>query len=223
MIVKDRPGDEPVKTIAVLLLGVPLAAGDYAVLESGFRLRVDRYETSGGTIRLYHGEGVTELPASAVIAFEPEDYRPPPVRPKPAPPPPPSPRELVERAARRWGLPPEILHSVAEAESGYRQDAVSPKGALGIMQLMPSTSAELGSDPADPAGNVDAGARYLRGLLLRYDGGLYRALAAYNAGPGAVDRHGGVPPYPETQLYVQRVVERWLRRGGLAARPPGSD
>jgi soluble lytic murein transglycosylase-like protein len=91
------------------------------------------------------------------------------------------------------------------AESGFAPGAVSPKGAIGLMQLMPGTARELGADPRDPAQNVDAGARYLRDLLLRYDYRLWHALAAYNAGPGAVDAHHGVPPYRETIDYINRV------------------
>lgn len=122
------------------------------------------------------------------------------------------PRELVTQAAVRNGLPPEFVHSVAQVESGYRQDAVSPKGAIGIMQLMPQTAKELEADPSDAEQNVDAGARYLRALLLKYLDDPYqvrKALAAYNAGPAAVDRYGGIPPYLETQQFVRRVLERY--------------
>jgi soluble lytic murein transglycosylase-like protein len=117
---------------------------------------------------------------------------------------------LVTRAAVRNGLPPELLHSIAQVESGYRQDAVSPKGAIGIMQLMPQTARDLQADASDAEQNVNAGARYLRQLLLKYMDDPYqvrKALAAYNAGPAAVDRYGGVPPYGETQRYVRRVLE----------------
>jgi soluble lytic murein transglycosylase-like protein len=95
---------------------------------------------------------------------------------------------------------------VVAAESAYRAEAVSPKGALGLMQLMPATARELGADPTDPRQNLDAGARYLRGLLIQYGHSPELALAAYNAGPGAVNRHGGVPPYRETRSYIQRVL-----------------
>ncbi len=185
------------------------------MLKTGFRLRVDRHEVEAGSIHLYSGSSVTTLPLSAVAAVEEDDYVPPPspppaaaVTPAPAPD---DPRQLVTEAALRQGLPPELLHAIARVESGYRQDAVSPKGAVGIMQLMPSTAKELGADPADAAQNVDAGARYLRELLLKYlddPNQLHKALAAYNAGPGAVDRFGGVPPYRETVDYVRKVIER---------------
>lgn len=120
-------------------------------------------------------------------------------------------RELVEEAARRYGLDPALVHAVIHAESGYNLSATSPAGAQGLMQLMPATARALGvRDPYDPAQNVEAGTRYLRGLLDRF-GDVRLALAAYNAGPGAVERYRGVPPYPETRNYVERVLGTWQR------------
>jgi soluble lytic murein transglycosylase-like protein len=119
-------------------------------------------------------------------------------------------RRLAADAARRHGLDPDLVMAVAAVESGFRPAAVSPKGARGVMQLMPGTARDLGvADPLDPAANLDGGTRYLRDLLARFDGDLPKALAAYNAGPGAVKRHQGVPPYKETQDYVQRVLRRY--------------
>jgi soluble lytic murein transglycosylase-like protein len=92
-------------------------------------------------------------------------------------------------------------------ESGFQANAVSPKGAIGLMQLMPGTAQALGVDANDPLQNVEAGARYLRDLLVKYDGALWHALAAYNAGPGAVDKYKGVPPYAETVRYVNRIEQ----------------
>ena len=115
--------------------------------------------------------------------------------------------------ADRYGLPRELVRSVMAAESGFQKQAVSPKGAIGLMQLMPGTAQALGADPRDPAQNVDAGTRYLRDLLEKYNYGLRHALAAYNAGPGAVDKFNGVPPYRETINYIGRI-EKKLRAAG---------
>jgi transglycosylase-like protein with SLT domain len=116
---------------------------------------------------------------------------------------------LAVEAARRHSLDPDLVRAVVAVESGFRPDAVSPKGAQGLMQLMPYTARALGvKDSFDPAANLDGGTRYLRALIARYDGDVTRALAAYNAGEGAVARHGGVPPYPETVAYVRKVLER---------------
>ncbi|HYK53734.1 MAG TPA: lytic transglycosylase domain-containing protein [Candidatus Eremiobacteraceae bacterium] len=114
---------------------------------------------------------------------------------------------IVQTAAQRNHLDPALLDTVIGQESGFRPDVVSSAGAVGLMQLMPATARELGvSDPFDPAQNVEGGAKYLRSLLDRYDGRLDLALAAYNAGPGAVDHFGGVPPYKETQEYVSSIM-----------------
>jgi len=196
-------------------LGFPALAAEYAVLASGFRLRVERHEEAGSVVRLYSGQGVTELDASKVIGFEADDYVPPPTPASPAQTGASlSPRQLVTRAALQNGLPPEFVHSVAAAESGYRADATSRKGAIGIMQLMPGTAEELDADPTDPEQNTQAGAKYLRQLLLKYKDDplqVRKALAGYNAGPAAVDRYNGVPPYRETQQYVERVLRRYQR------------
>jgi soluble lytic murein transglycosylase-like protein len=111
-------------------------------------------------------------------------------------------------AASATGVDARLIEAVARQESGLRDTAVSPAGAIGVMQLMPATARALGVDPRDADQNLMGGARYLGGLIRRYDGDLTLALAAYNAGPGAVDRHGGVPPYRETQLYVRAVLNR---------------
>jgi hypothetical protein len=185
-------------------------AAEHAVLTNGSVLRVERHEIEGATVRLHLNGGTIEFPAALVERFEPVlGTSPQPPTPQP---PPPSPQDLLRQAAERWGLPVEFVASVAQAESALRTDAVSPKGAVGLMQLMPGTAAMLGADPNDPAQNADAGARYLRELLLRYGHSAPLALAAYNAGPAAVDRHAGIPPYSETRAYVQRVLKQFPRK-----------
>ncbi len=116
---------------------------------------------------------------------------------------------IIGEAAREHALDPHLLTEVIRAESGFNPRAVSPAGAKGLMQLMDATARSLGvQDPFDPVQNVRAGARYLAKLLERYGGDVRRALAAYNAGPGAVDRYNGVPPYRETQQYVEKILAR---------------
>ena len=123
----------------------------------------------------------------------------------------------VDAAARRYGVPASLVTAVISVESEFNPRAVSRRGALGLMQLMPSTAALLGvRDAFDPEQNVDGGARYLRDLLDRFDNDVSLALAAYNAGPQAVIRHGGIPPYPETRAFVAQV----LGRVGRVAPPP---
>ena len=116
--------------------------------------------------------------------------------------------EVFTATANRHGIDPQLLEAVAWTESRLRQAAVSPKGAVGVMQLMEGTARGLGVDRYDLQGNIEGGAAYLDQLITRYRGGLPLALAAYNAGPGAVDRYGGVPPYAETQAYVRTVLNR---------------
>ncbi len=196
---------------AAFLLAGQAFGGEYAVLANGFSLRIDRHEVAGSTIRLYLSGGFTELPASEVTRFEPEFVLQQPQPAAEAAAEEATPEQLVDEAARRHGLPESFVRSVARAESGFRSDAVSPKGAIGIMQLMPETARSLGADPNDARQNADAGARYLRDLLIKYKDDPYqlrKALAAYNAGPGAVDRYNGVPPYRETQKYVERVLKQ---------------
>ena len=124
--------------------------------------------------------------------------------------------EAIARAAAQHGLEPGVLRALAQVESGLRPDAVSPDGAMGMLQLMPGTARRLGvADPLDLEANLEGGARYLKEQLDRFGGDLALALAAYNAGPGAVVRYGGVPPYPETRGFVSRVLDLLGRNADL--------
>jgi soluble lytic murein transglycosylase-like protein len=207
----------PIKLVLCFVtVALAAQAGEFVVLSNGFRIHADSHSSDGPVIRLQTNQGVIEIQANTVAAFEQEEYTPPSAQPAlvPASPVPAvlTPRELITQAALRAGLPPAFVQSVARAESGYRQDAVSPKGAIGLMQLMPGTAAALNADPLNAAQNAEAGAKYLRDLLDRYKSDPHqvsKAVAAYNAGPGAVDKYDGIPPYAETIQYVNRVLKQY--------------
>lgn len=212
------------KFLLAIFAITPAFAGEYAVLASGLRLHLDHHENAGGVMRLYTTkDGFTEVPAAMVTRFEEEDYVPPP--PAPAVPAPVAaaasapkaaddPTTMVKAAAQRYALPENFVESVAKVESAMKTKAVSPKGAIGVMQLMPGTAQQLGADATDPEQNIDAGTKLLRELLIKYDGDVVKALAAYNAGAGAVDKYQGLPPYPETQSYVDKVIRNYKANGG---------
>jgi soluble lytic murein transglycosylase-like protein len=198
-----------------VVLAASLCAGESVVFTNGARMHVDRHEVQGTRVVLCTGGGSSEIDGSLIAGIEQDDAVAPapaaPVAPVSAAAPVPKPEELADAAAEKYGLPKSLVRAVMAVESGFRAQAVSPKGAIGLMQLMPPTAKALGADPADPRQNVDAGTRYLRDLLERYDSGLWRALAAYNAGPNAVQKYHGVPPYAETLAYIQRVLEKFKR------------
>ena len=117
---------------------------------------------------------------------------------------------IIFRAGEREGVDPRFIHTVIQQESNYKRDALSPAGARGLMQLMPGTAKRFDcNDTKDQACNVEAGTKYLAWLLKRFDGDVKLALAGYNAGEGSVDKYHGVPPYPETQSYVNKIVANY--------------
>ena len=193
-----------------LLFLLPLlATAETFQLRDGSRLEVDSYSVEGGSVFLTTRQDIRIVEVSEIAAW--------PAPPKTAAPRTPAPvaqqipstnkvHRLLDEAAERHGLPASLVHAVAAVESNYQQNARSGPGAIGVMQLMPATARQLGADPHDTEQNIDAGTRFLRELLLRYGSDLKLALAAYNAGPGAVDYYGGIPPYRETQHYVRKTI-----------------
>jgi hypothetical protein len=196
-----------VATIAVVA-GAASAHAEIAVLNNGMTFKVVSRRTEDTTVYLeLKGGGEVGFPAAEVRGFVPDEVMDE-VEPQAAAGG--DVRALAIDAARRHGLDPALVLAVVGVESAFRPDAVSPKGAQGLMQLMPATAVSLGvANPFDAAANLDGGAKHLQSLVERYHGDLKKALAAYNAGAGAVDRHGGVPPYAETRAYVGKVLERY--------------
>lgn len=191
----------------------PGARAEYAVLQSGLRLHITAYERTGDTLRLTMAGGMLEVPADTVIRIDPEDTFLPVNKMKPLDVPF---AEFIGEAARAQGIAPELVASVIAVESNFNPQAVSAKSARGLMQLMPETAARFGvTNVFDPRQNINAGTRYLKELLGRYNGNLALALAAYNAGPDKVEQFRAVPPYRETRDYVRRVAKK-LREASKA-------
>jgi len=225
----------------VVLLGVgamQASATDVATLRNGFTIRHESRAPLGETTRLFltaDGSSFVDVPTAEIVQIE-RDLNAPavpekstetlatapaamsPSPPAAAPPTPASTRpadiaEAVNSASGRYRIDPDLVNSVIRAESGFKVHAISPKGAQGLMQLMPGTASNLGvSNAFDPNANVDGGTRYLRELLERYNFDLVKALAAYNAGPHRVEQYGGVPPYLETRKYVASIVRDFNRK-----------
>ncbi len=189
------------------MLAVPTRA-DIAVLTNGQTFKVTAQRVEEGLVYLsLKGGGEIGLPAASLRGLVPDEVV---EEVAMAPAGSGDLRELATAAARRHGLDPGLVLAVVSVESAFRPEAVSRKGAQGLMQLMPATAASLGvKDVFDPVENLDGGSRHLGSLLTLYGGDLVSALAAYNAGAGAVARHGGVPPYRETRAYVKKVLERY--------------
>jgi hypothetical protein len=197
-----------------LVLAPLFASGtDFAILRNGFSIRHEHREVVGSVTRLYLSadrDGYVDVPTVDIDRFE-KDLSAPAAKKTPR-----NPQEMsdvINAVSNRHHLDPDLINSVIHAESGFNPKAISPKGALGLMQLMPQTASQLGvADAFDPGANVEGGTRYLRELLERYNFDLIKALAAYNAGPQRVEQYHGVPPYYETQAYVARIVRDFNRK-----------
>src|SRR5215475_103588 len=201
--------------LGTLALGtLPAAArADYLVLRSGARVNVSSYEVRGEKVRAQIAGGWAEFAVADVMAIEPEEiFVAAPKMPLEQAPF----GELIRKAAAKYEVDADLVFSVVAAESNFNPKAVSRRNARGLMQLLPETAKRLGvRDIYDPAQNIDGGTRYLRDLLKLYDGDLALTLAAYNAGPGAVQRYGRIPPYNETIAYVRAIRKTYaLRKSG---------
>jgi soluble lytic murein transglycosylase-like protein len=207
---------------AALLAFAPLArASEHITLANGREIDCIRTEPQGDKLRLYlTAENYVEVSASSVVKIETVPDPPPPAPTAVATPAPVAAepthlelKELLAHAGAQHNIDSELLASVVHAESDGQVKAVSRTGARGLMQLMPGTAAELGVKDSFAADqNVDGGTRYLDELLIRYHDDIALALAAYNAGPAAVDRFHGIPPFHETRAYVARVIREFNRR-----------
>jgi len=215
--------------IALMALWAPAArAGERVTLWNGFEVRCDHHAQVEGRTRLYLSAGednyiefkTGEIAVVEAVADEPVAATPQPVQGELSPAPRLTPAdvgEMLARAGHARNLDVDLLASLVKAESGGNARAVSSAGAQGLMQLMPKTALDLGvGDSLKPEENVRGGSTYLDELLTRYHENLALALAAYNAGPAAVDRYHGIPPYHETRVYVARVIHEFNRR--VAAR-----
>jgi len=207
------------------VLAAPALRAEYVVLRSGQRLKVTGYQLQGDKYHLQLSGGFVDVAAADVVVIEPEDvFAPLPAAAPPVSGPQPFYRDLVEAAAKRYNMDADLITSVIAVESNFDPKAVSPKNARGLMQLLPETAAQLGvKNIDDPAENIDAGTRYLRDLLQKYNNDIALALAAYNAGPDKVQLYGRVPPYAETISYVRRVKRGYEKsKSAPSAKTPAS-
>lgn len=204
--------------ILMVLAATSLHARENAVLRTGFTISHDHHQQIGTITRLFLSktdDEYVDVETEKIVGFEPDET--------PLPPPvplrqftgPSNPdlNQIVERAAKENQLDSDFIHALILAESEGKTNAVSPKGAQGLMQLMPDTAAKLGvKNSFDANENVAAGTKYIRELLALYNNDPVRALAAYNAGAGRVQQYNGVPPYRETRAYVAKIIREFNRR-----------
>lgn len=205
---------------ALASIALPAFCAEVAVLDNGFSIRHERRELLGATTRLYlsasEHSGYIDVSTERIASFEPDETAAAPTASPSVAVPAPQPStvdDVIKAASEKHRIDRALIESVIHAESSFNPNAISPKGARGLMQLMPTTAAALGvGDAFDPQANVDGGTRYLQQLLIKYNNDLAKALAAYNAGPHRVQQYNGVPPYRETHQYVSRVITEFNRK-----------
>ena len=187
-VVRIGPIDRPIASIRrIVAPGVPATTGLAGVTVGATLGSAPTMATNGSMVA--SSATAADRPGPAELQYQP----------------------LFESAGERWNVDPALLAAIAKTESNFNPEAVSPVGARGLMQFMPATADEMDVDPWDPASAIDGAARYLRTSLDQFDSHEL-AIASYNAGRGAVSRYGGVPPFSETQNYVQRVMDAWRSR-----------
>jgi Transglycosylase SLT domain len=195
------------------LVSLPVSSAELAILRNGFAIHHQRREQRNSVTRLYLAEtpeDYVDVPSGEIVRFESDEL---PLPPASSPLLPTTLDDMVAAASSHNNIDPDLVMSLIHAESAFNAKAVSHRGALGLMQLMPKTASWLGvEDPMDPVANLEGGIHYLRDLLARYDNDLVIALAAYNAGPRRVDQYRGVPPYPETRTYIAKIIGEFNRK-----------
>lgn len=210
------------------LVGTSVSGAETVTLRNGYSIQFDRRELRGDWTRLYltaSPDDFVDVRTEEIVGFEPEGMAP--IVPKPE-----APRandgnvidieEAVTSASAHTNLSPDLIRSVIRVESGFNPNAVSRKGAQGLMQLMPNTAARMGvRNSFNPSENVEGGARYLRELLGLFDNDVVKALAAYNAGPQKVQQYHGVPPYKETAAYVNKVIRDFNQTAAFPQKAAG--
>jgi soluble lytic murein transglycosylase-like protein len=212
-----------ISALALLAISAaPTLRAEYVVLRSGQRLVVTGYQLLGDKYRLQLNGGFVEIPASEVVAIEPEEIFTPIIVPvKSAMLANAQFGQFIQSASKRFHVDADLISSVIAVESNFNPKAVSRRNARGLMQLIPDTASHVGvHNIFDPQENINGGTQYLAELLHRYDNNLILALAAYNAGPQRVQKYGAVPPFAETQSYVRRVKRTYDQRKTTPPPPP---
>ena len=222
MSTADKQSVRTAALFAALLLTTASARAEIVTFSSGRTMSVKGHETRGTDIvLLLRGGGEIVTPASVIARIEADEVPYPEPIPEPSLPRPVLPetrplvlrpeqlryKAIIDKVSFEQGVDPRLVHAVIQVESNYQERARSPKGAKGLMQLMPDTARQYDvSNPYDPVANIEAGIKHLKSLLVRFTQNVPLALAAYNAGQAAVERFGGIPPYPETRDYVSRIL-----------------
>lgn len=212
------------------LVGLPARASEVAILRNGFTLQHDHHDVRGAVVRLYFTEkedSFADFPIEEISGYEKLETAERPIKAQTAKAAERSAmplEEIVNSVSASHRIDPDLIRSMIRVESGFDTNAISPKGARGLMQLMPRTAKSLGvGDAFDAKANIEGGTQYIDDLLSMFDDDVVKALAAYNAGPERVNRYHGVPPFQETQRYVARILSDFRRQKQMKKAAPQGD